>query len=89
MSGPVELLIALRYLRGRQSIRFASFISAASMLGVAIGVAALITILSVMNGFERELRERLLDVQAHAVVLGPGDRIDDWRLRGASPPTRG
>lgn len=78
MSRPVELLIALRYLRGRQSLRFASFISAASMLGIAIGVAALITILSVMNGFERELRTRLLDVQAHALVRGPDGRVGDW-----------
>ncbi len=78
MSRPVELLIALRYLRGRQSLRFASFISAASMLGIAIGVAALITILSVMNGFERELRTRLLDVQAHALVRGPDGRVEDW-----------
>ncbi|MEL6448070.1 MAG: lipoprotein-releasing ABC transporter permease subunit [Pseudomonadota bacterium] len=78
MSRPVELLIALRYLRGRQTSRFASFISAASMLGVAIGVAALITILSVMNGFESELKRRLLDVQAHAVITGEGGRVDDW-----------
>lgn len=78
MLRPVELMIALRYLRARQSTRFASFISAASLIGVSIGVAALITILSVMNGFENELRERLLDMQAQATVTGPGGRLGDW-----------
>ncbi len=71
-------MIALRYLRARQSTRFASFISAASLLGVSIGVAALITILSVMNGFENELRDRLLGMQAQATVTGPDGRLLDW-----------
>ncbi|MEO0576049.1 MAG: lipoprotein-releasing ABC transporter permease subunit [Pseudomonadota bacterium] len=78
MLSPVEFMIALRYLRARQSTRFASFISIASLLGVAIGVAALITILSVMNGFEAELRSRLLGVQSHASVTLPGGVVPDW-----------
>ena len=79
MLRPPELMIALRYLRARQSARFASFISAASMLGVAIGVAALITILSVMNGFENELRARLLGMQSHATLTAAEGDIGDWR----------
>ncbi|MEM7610894.1 MAG: lipoprotein-releasing ABC transporter permease subunit [Pseudomonadota bacterium] len=96
MLRPVELMIALRYLRARQSARFASFISFASLLGVAIGVAALITILSVMNGFEAELRERLLGMQSQATISAQDGRLDDWpsvreavlqdsRVRGAAP----
>ncbi|MEL6868748.1 MAG: lipoprotein-releasing ABC transporter permease subunit [Pseudomonadota bacterium] len=83
MIASVELMIALRYLRARQSTRFASFISFASLLGVAIGVAALITILSVMNGFEQELRSRLLGVQAHASISGVDGVLPDWRARRA------
>ncbi len=65
---PLELGIGLRYLRDRRRTRFASFITYASMLGIAIGVTALIVILSVMNGFENELRERLLGMSAHATL---------------------
>lgn len=79
MLSPVEFMIALRYLRARQSTRFASFISIASLLGVAIGVAALITILSVMNGFEAELRSRLLGVQSHASIAAADGTLDDWQ----------
>ena len=79
MSVGVELMIALRYLRARQSTRFASFISAASLLGIALGVAALITILSVMNGFERELRSRLLDMQAHVSVQAEAGGLGQWQ----------
>ncbi|MEM8983075.1 MAG: lipoprotein-releasing ABC transporter permease subunit [Pseudomonadota bacterium] len=76
---PLELGIGLRYLRARRRTRFASFITLASMLGIAVGVTALIVILSVMNGFENELRERLLGMSAHA-RLRPvsGAFIEDW-----------
>ena len=78
MLGSVETMIGLRYLRARQSTRFASFISLASLVGVALGVMALITILSVMNGFEAELRSRLLNMQSHAVVEPAAGPLDNW-----------
>ena len=60
MLKPVELFIGLRYLRAKRRTRFVSFITLISLLGISLGVAALIVILSVMNGFEGELRNRLL-----------------------------
>lgn len=76
---PFELFIGLRYLRARGRNRFISFISLISMLGIALGVAVLIVVLSVMNGFERELRERILNMTAHATITGYGDALPDWR----------
>jgi lipoprotein-releasing system permease protein len=78
---PFELKIGRRYLRS-QGNRFLSFISLISMLGVAIGVAVLIVVLSVMNGFERELRERILSLTAHATVSAFGAGLEDWRALG-------
>ncbi|MEE3236397.1 MAG: ABC transporter permease, partial [Pseudomonadota bacterium] len=63
-----ELFVGFRYLGARQRTRFVSFITFISLVGVALGVAALIVILSVMNGFESELRERLLSMTAHGYV---------------------
>jgi len=78
MSGvPYELRIGRRYLRSTGN-RFLSFISLISMLGVAIGVAVLIVVLSVMNGFERELRTRILSVTSHATVTAFGGGLADW-----------
>ncbi|MCM2313471.1 MAG: lipoprotein-releasing ABC transporter permease subunit [Steroidobacteraceae bacterium] len=78
MSGvPYELRIGRRYLRSTGN-RFLSFISLISMLGVAIGVAVLIVVLSVMNGFERELRSRILSVTSHATVTAFGEGLQDW-----------
>ncbi|RPI12360.1 MAG: lipoprotein-releasing system transmembrane subunit LolC, partial [Lysobacterales bacterium] len=74
---PYELRIGRRYLRSTGN-RFLSFISAISMAGVAIGVAVLIVVLSVMNGFERELRERILSVTAHATLTAFGTGLEDW-----------
>ena len=71
--------IGARYLRLGRSDRFIGFISAISMAGIAVGVAVLLVVLSVMNGFERELRERILDVTSHATLEGLEGRIDDWR----------
>jgi len=79
MFRPLELYIGLRYLRTRRASRFVSFISLVSLLGVAVGVAALIVVLSVMNGFEQELRARLLNLTSHAVVTAPGGRLRDWQ----------
>jgi lipoprotein-releasing system permease protein len=74
---PYELRIGRRYLRSTGN-RFLSFISLISMLGVAIGVAVLIVVLSVMNGFERELRSRILSVTSHATVAAFGGGLEDW-----------
>ena len=74
-----ELFVGLRYLRARRKTRFVSFISAISLAGIALGVAALIVILSVMNGFEGELRQRLLSMTAHGYVTGADGTVPDWR----------
>ena len=79
MINPVELFVGLRYLRAKRRTRFVSFITLISLLGVAVGVAALIVILSVMNGFEAELRSRLLSMSAHGFVTGQDDVVEDWR----------
>jgi lipoprotein-releasing system permease protein len=79
MINPVELFVGLRYLRAKRRTRFVSFITLISLLGIALGVAALIVILSVMNGFEGELRSRLLSMSAHGYVAGAGGITDDWR----------
>ena len=79
MINPVELFVGLRYLRAKRRTRFVSFITLISLLGIALGVAALIVILSVMNGFEGELRGRLLSMSAHGFVTGPGGVTEDWR----------
>ena len=71
--------IGLRYLRARQGSRFVGFISGIAMSGIALGVFTLIVVLSVMNGFERDLSRRILDVVAHATLEGDGGRLDDWR----------
>jgi len=89
MINPHELFVGLRYLRAKRRTRFVSFITLISLLGIALGVAALIVILSVMNGFEGELRNRLLSMSAHGTVTGTAGVTDDWRaLRediGAEP----
>ena len=79
MISPVELFVGLRYLRAKRRTRFVSFITLISLLGVALGVAALIVILSVMNGFEGELRGRLLSMTAHGFVTGRDGKASDWR----------
>ena len=78
MLNPVELFIGLRYLRAKRRTRFVSFITLISLLGIATGVAALIVILSVMNGFEGELRGRLLSMSAHGSVTESDGVVEDW-----------
>jgi lipoprotein-releasing system permease protein len=84
MNWPYELQIGVRYTRaGRTGRRngFISFISGVSMLGIALGVAALIIVLSVMNGFQKEVRDRMLSVVAHVEVMdGQGQALPDWHL---------
>jgi lipoprotein-releasing system permease protein len=71
--------IGMRYLRARRENRFVGFISGIAMTGIALGVATLIAVLSVMNGFQRELERRILDIVAHATLEGDGGRLDAWR----------
>jgi len=79
MAGKYEFWIGNRYVRSRSSNGFVSLISAISMLGITIAVAVLILVLSVVNGFERELQDRLLAMTAHASIEHAGGRLQDWR----------
>jgi len=76
---PYELLVGLRYTRAKRRNHFISFISMASMLGIAIGVMALIVVLSVMNGFQKELRARILGVASHVQISGADGRLANWQ----------
>jgi lipoprotein-releasing system permease protein len=78
-----ELLIGLRYTRAKRRNHFISFISLASMLGIGLGVATLIVVLSVMNGFESELRGRILGMASHATISGNEDGLPDWQAAAA------
>jgi len=74
-----ELFIGIRYLWSRKRNGFASFVTLISLMGITLGVAALIVILSVMNGFEFELRERLLSMSAHGAISHNDESISDWQ----------
>jgi lipoprotein-releasing system permease protein len=76
---PYEWVIGTRYLRSTHRRGFVSFVALMSVLGLALGVATLITVLSVMNGFERELRNRILSVTSHATLSGLQGPMEDWR----------
>ena len=97
MDWPYEWQVGWRYTRSGRSGRrngFISFISGVSMLGIALGVAALIIVLSVMNGFQKEVRDRMLSVVAHVEILGPwGEALPDWQATAAAarqhPQVRG
>src|SRR5918996_1454353 len=78
MFHPLPLYIGLRYVRSRSQGFYVSFISWISMLGICVGVAALITIISVMNGLEGELRTRLLSLASHATLSGATGQLRDW-----------
>jgi len=75
---PLSVAIGLRYLRAKRRNHFISFISLISMAGIAVGVAILITVISVMNGFENELRERILGMVSHATVSTWDRPFEDW-----------
>lgn len=77
---PFELFIGLRYTRAKRKNHFISFISLTSMIGIALGVAALIVVLSVMNGFQSELRTRILGVASHLEITGASNQLSQWEL---------
>jgi lipoprotein-releasing system permease protein len=81
MSFNFEFWVGSRYVRSQSGNRFVSMISAISMLGIAIAVAVLIIVLSVVNGFEKELRERLLAMSAHATIEDPDGTFRNWQDR--------
>ena len=74
-----ELFIGVRYTRSRQRTRFISVISPISIVGIALGMTLLITVLSVFNGFQREVRTRMLGAVAHVQVQGLGETLPDWK----------
>ncbi len=76
---PYELFVGLRYTRAKRKNHFISFISLTSMVGIALGVAALIIVLSVMNGFQSELRGRILGVASHIEITGNTNRLANWQ----------
>jgi len=78
MFRPFSLFVGLRYFRAKRRNQFISFISGMSLVSIAIGVMALITVLSVMNGFQNELRDRILSVTSDATISGFENRLADW-----------
>jgi lipoprotein-releasing system permease protein len=84
VAAPYEWLIGVRYLRSAHRSGFVSFVASMSVLGLSLGVAVLIVVLSVLNGFESELRNRILAVTAHATITGVDGAIPDWRARQAT-----
>jgi lipoprotein-releasing system permease protein len=100
MYHPLSLFVGLRYTRSRRRNHFISFISLISTLGIALGVVVLITVLSVMNGFHKEVRERILGMASHGDVQALDGRMTDWqeamtlarehpRVLGAAPYIEG
>ena len=100
MFRPLEVNIGLRYTRAKRRNHFISFISLTSVLGIVLGVTALITVISVMNGFEKELRERILGMASHATISGYEGALMQWgplltqaqrhpRVVGAAPYVEG
>ena len=84
MKRPLSIFVGLRYVRAKRRNHFISFITLISMLGFALGVAALITVLSVMNGFERELRAHILGMASHATIRPLTGALSDWEPVAAS-----
>ena len=100
MNYPLELFIGLRYLRAKKRNHFISFISSISILGIALAIILLITVLSVMNGFQQELRDRILVMTSHVSVLASHGNMQDWQqlikeisrddeIKGSAPFVRG
>jgi len=79
MFKPLSLYIGLRYIRAKHRHRFVSFISLVSVMGIALGVAVLITVLSVMNGFDQQIRNRIFTVVPHLTVTGVNGVLKNWQ----------
>jgi len=79
MYRPFELFVGLRYTRAKRRNHFISFISLISMLGIMLGIVALVVVLSVMNGFHKEIRERILGMASHATISAPEGSLMEWR----------
>ena len=79
MFRPLSIFIGSRYTRAKRRNHFISFISLTSMIGLSLGVLAMIIVLSVMNGFQREMTNRVLGMVPHAVISGDGQPVDDWQ----------
>src|SRR5436853_7501411 len=79
-----ELLVRLRYTRARRRNRFIGINSLVSMIGIGVGAWALIVVLSVMDGFQKEVRERILGVASHVQITGVGNRLTDWQPGAAA-----
>jgi lipoprotein-releasing system permease protein len=97
---PFELLLGTRYTRAKKRNGFISFISLSSIIGIALGVTALVTVMSIMNGFQQELRDRILDMTAHMTLSERGERLHHWQdlygivktlphVKGAAPNAMG
>ena len=100
MFKPLIFYIGLRYTRAKRRTQFISFITLTSILGIALGVTALITVISVMNGFEAELKERILGMTSHTTITESHGRLENWQrlaqevkdyphVQGAAPFVRG
>lgn len=79
MFNPLSVFIGVRYTRAKRRNHFISFISLTSMIGLSLGVLVMILVLSVMNGFDRELRTRILGMVPHATITSGTQPVDDWR----------
>lgn len=79
MFKPLTLFVGLRYTREKKKSHFVSFISLSSMLGIALGVAVLITVLSVMNGFDEEIHKRFFGMAPEITLSGSGGQLENWR----------
>src|SRR6478735_950410 len=79
MAGAYEWIIGTRHLRSTHRRGFVSFVALMSVCGLMLGVATLIVVLSVMNGFERELRSRILSVTSHATLMGLHGTLPEWK----------
>lgn len=82
MMRPFELFVGLRYTRAKKRSLFISFISFISILGIVLGITALITVLSVMNGFGKELRSRILGFVSHVTITEDSGALREWRTVG-------
>ncbi|MGH8465034.1 MAG: lipoprotein-releasing system transmembrane subunit LolC, partial [Pseudomonas sp.] len=78
MFRPLSIFIGARYTRAKRRNHFISFISMTSMIGLSLGVLAMIVVLSVMNGFQREMSARILGMVPHASILGV-QPLDNWQ----------